>query len=194
MRVNGTLHRVEGIEFNGCNDEWDNQFNSNEDYETFTYKWLTECKRLLKKDGSIWVIGGMQCIYTIGSIMQKLGFWFINDVIWHKKNPTPNFKGSRLNNSHETLIWAAKSEKSKFTFNYKTAKELNRDTVTEKEFKEGIRKQMDSVWKISVCQGKERLKDEYGNKLHSTQSPKNLYRIITISSKPGHTVQIPAVL
>lgn len=192
MRVEGILHRVDGTEFDGCDDEWDNQFETQDDYEKFTEDWLTECRRVLKKDGSIWVIGGMQCIYTIGGIMQKLGFWFINDVIWHKKNPTPNFKGTRLNNSHETLIWATKSKESKFTFNYKTAKELNLDNVTMDEFKNGIRKQLGSVWRIGVCQGEERLKDNDGNKLHNTQKPEELlYRIITISSKLGDTVLDP---
>lgn len=192
MRVDGVLHRVEGTEYDGCDDEWDNQFNSLEEYEEFTEKWLKECKRVLKKNGSIWVIGGMQCIYTIGGIMQRLGFWFINDVIWYKKNPTPNFKGTRLNNSHETLIWATKDEKSKYTFNYKTAKELNKDTVDEIEYEKGIRKQLGSVWRIGICQGQERLKDENGKKLHSTQKPEELlYRIIAISSKIGDLVLDP---
>ena len=116
MRTSGVLHRVEGSEFNGCSDEWDNQFECLDDYISFTRNWLEGCRRVLKPNGSIWVIGSMQCIYTIGNMMQELGFWIINDVIWHKKNPTPNFKGTRLNNSHETLIWAAKSSKSKYTF------------------------------------------------------------------------------
>lgn len=192
MRVDGILHRVDGTEFKGCDDDWDNQFIKQEDYEIFTEKWLSECKRVLKKNGSIWVIGGMQCIYTIGGIMQKLGFWFINDIIWFKKNPTPNFKGTRLSNSHETLIWATKSEKSKFTFNYKTAKELNLDTVTLEDYERGERKQLGSVWRIGVCQGEERLKDMFGLKLHNTQKPKELlYRIITISSKVGDLVLDP---
>lgn len=192
MRVDGVLARVEGTKFNGCDDQWDKQFNTQLDYETFTEKWLTESKRVLKKDGSFWVIGGMQCIYTIGGIMQKLGFWFINDVVWHKKNPTPNFKGTRLNNSHETLIWATKSLKAKYTFNYKTAKEHNLDTVAEDEFIKGTRKQLGSVWRIAVCQGNDRLKDENGEKLHNTQKPEELlYRIITTSSKLGDIVLDP---
>ena len=192
MRTEGILHRFEGTEFNGCDDDWDNQFETQDDYESFTMNWLRECKRVLSDNGSIWVIGGMQCIYTIGGIMQKLGFWFINDVIWHKKNPTPNFKGTRLNNSHETLIWATKSKNSRFTFNYKTAKELNLDNVKLDEFKSGIRKQLGSVWRIGVCQGEERLKDDNGNKLHNTQKPEELlYRIINISSKIGDIVLDP---
>lgn len=110
MRVEGVLQRVNGNNYDGCDDAWDNQFSTLDDYERFTYQWLSECKRILKKDGSIWVIGGMQCIYTIGYIMQKLDFWFINDVVWYKRNPTPNFKGTRLNNGHETLIWAVKNK------------------------------------------------------------------------------------
>lgn len=192
MRVEGILHRPTGKEYDGCDDLWDNQFNSLEHYEQFTEQWLSECKRILSPKGSFWVIGGMQCIYTIGAIMQKLGFWTINDVIWQKKNPTPNFKGTRLNNAHETLIWAVKDKKSSYTFNYKTAKELNLDTVMNIEYNKGIRKQLGSVWKISVCQGLERLKDENGNKLHNTQKPEELlYRIIAISSKKGDTVLDP---
>ena len=191
MRTEGVLTRVEGTAFDGCDDDWD-QFSSLQDYDDFTESWISECYRVLKPNGSFWVIGGMQCIYAIGSIMQKLGFWFINDVIWHKKNPTPNFMGTRLNNSHETLIWATKSKKAKFTFNYKTAKELNTDTVSSDDYTKGIRKQLGSVWRISVCQGDERLKDENGNKLHSTQKPEELlYRIIAISSKIGDVVLDP---
>lgn len=191
MRTEGVLTRVEGTAFNGCNDEWD-KFSSLQDYDEFTESWVSECYRVLKPNGSFWVIGGMQCVYAIGSIMQKLGFWFINDVIWHKKNPTPNFMGTRLNNSHETLIWATKSKKSKFTFNYKTAKELNTDTVSLDEYSKGIRKQLGSVWRISVCQGEERIKDENGNKLHNTQKPEELlYRIIAISSSLGDVVLDP---
>lgn len=191
MRTEGVLKRVEGTDYNGCADGWD-QFNSLEEYEEFTRQWLTECYRVLKPNGSIWVIGGMQCIYTIGAIMQQLGYWIINDVVWHKKNPTPNFMGTRLNNSHETLIWATKSKKAKFTFNYKTAKELNIDTVDEDDFKKGTRKQLGSVWKIAVCQGAERIKDENGEKLHSTQKPEELlYRIIAISSNKGDVILDP---
>lgn len=192
MRVEGVLHRVNGCEYDGCDDVWDNAFETLDDYENFTYTWLSECKRILKKNGSLWVIGGMQCIYTIGAIMQRLGFWFINDVVWFKKNPTPNFKGTRLNNAHETLIWAVKDKNSKYTFNYKTAKELNKDTVSEDEYLNGVRKQLGSVWKIALCQGVERLKDENGNKLHSTQKPEELlYRIIAITSKINDIILDP---
>ncbi|ENY69615.1 Type II restriction modification system N4-cytosine or N6-adenine DNA methyltransferase [Mycoplasmopsis bovigenitalium 51080] len=188
MRTSGTLLRVEGTEFKGVNDQWD-KFASNEDYYQFTRKWLEACYRVLKKNGSFWVIGGMQCIYTIGAIMQDIGFWFLNDVIWHKINPTPNFKGTRLTNSHETLIWATKSEKSKYTFNYKTAKELN---INIKDFDKGDRKQLGSVWHFSVASGNERVKDCEGVKLHNTQKPEELlYRIINISSNIGDVVLDP---
>ncbi len=191
MRTEGVLQRVEGTDFDGCDDEWD-KFESLAEYELFTRQWLTACKRVLKPNGSIWVIGGMQCIHTIGSIMQELDYWIINDVIWHKKNPTPNFKGTRLNNSHETLIWATKTQNSKYTFNYKTAKELNHDNVTEDEFASGMRKQMGSVWKIGICSGAERIKDKEGNKLHNTQKPEELLdRIILISSKKGDLILDP---
>ena len=191
MRVEGVLNRTDGTKFNGCEDYWD-QFDSLATYENFTRAWLMECQRILKKDGAIWVIGGMQCIYTIGAIMQELGFWLINDVIWYKKNPTPNFMGTRLNNSHETLIWAAKDKMSKFTFHYKTAKELNTDTVEESEYRRGIRKQLGSVWRIAVCSGNERIKDSNGQKVHSTQKPEELLeRIITISSRKGDLILDP---
>ncbi|MBT1316145.1 site-specific DNA-methyltransferase [Mycoplasma bovis] len=188
MRTSNTLLRVEGTKFNGVEDEWD-KFESNEDYARFTKNWLSECYRVLKKNGSFWVIGGMQCIYTIGGIMQELGFWIINDVIWHKTNPTPNFKGTRLQNSHETLIWATKSQSSKYTFNYKTAKELN---INIADYNKGNRKQLGSVWSISVVNGNERLKDNEGVKLHSTQKPEELlYKIINISSKINDIVLDP---
>jgi len=191
MRVEGTLTRVEGTEFNGCDDAWD-KFESLESYEDFTRQWLAACYRVLKPNGSIWVIGGMQCAFTVGAIMQQLGFWLINDVIWHKRNPTPNFMGTRLNNSHETLIWATKDKKSKYTFHYKTAKQLNVDTVSEYDYRKGVRKQMGSVWRFSVCSGNERLKDENGAKLHSTQKPQELLeRIIAISSNMGDVVLDP---
>lgn len=189
MRVDGVLKRPEGGDFSGCDDSWDNQFTTHSDYRDFTRTWLTECRRTLTPNGSIWVIGAMQCIYTIGGIMQDLGFWFINDIVWHKSNPTPNFLGTRLNNAHETLIWATKSKKSRATFHYKTAKELNSEIV---DFGKGARKQLGSVWKIPVCSGNERLKNARGEKLHSTQKPETLlYRIIAISSNVGDVVLDP---
>ena len=149
-------------------------------YKEFTRKWLFEVRRLLKDNGTICVISGMQSIYEIGSILRELGYWVINDIIWKKSNPTPNFGGTRLNNSHETLIWAAKSKKSKFTFNYKTGKYLNGG------------KQMGSIWEFPVCSGNERLKDDNDNKLHNTQKPEALlYRIIALFTAKDDLVLDP---
>lgn len=188
MQVGGILKRPEGSEFSGCDDQWD-KFENLQTYLHFSHEWLTQCYRILKPNGSIWVIGSMQCIYALGGIMQELGFWFINDVVWHKSNPTPNFHGTRLNNAHETLLWATKSKKSKYTFNYKTAKELHSEIVG---FEHGQRRQLGSVWRLSVCNGKERLKDSNGAKLHNTQKPESLlYRIIAISSQIGDVVLDP---
>jgi len=173
------LYRADGSKFNGINDSWD-EFSSMDEYKNFTFNWLKEVKRLLKDDGLICVISSMQSIHEIGTILKDLGFWTINDIIWEKSNPTPNFMGTRLTNSHETLIVAAKSKKSKFTFNYKTAKILNGG------------KQMGSIWKIPVCSGNERLKDEFGNKLHNTQKPEELlYRLLVIFTKKGDLILDP---
>ncbi len=193
MRTNGNLYRINGDKYNGVRDYWDNQFRSLEDYKQFTEVWLKEARRLLKKNGTIWVIGSMQCIYTVGGLMQDLGFWFINDVVWKKSNPTPNFRGSRIVNAHEILIWAKKNKSSSFTFNYQTAKKLNGSTHANSNDSDRARlKQMQSVWELSVCSGHERLKNEKGDKLHSTQKPQELLkRVIAIASKPGDRVLDP---
>ena len=173
------LYRVEGTEFDGCDDDWD-KFESMETYTDWTRKWLSEVRRVLKPNGTICVISGMQSIFEIGAILRELGYWVINDIIWQKSNPTPNFGGTRLNNSHETLIWAAKSKNSKFTFNYKTGKYLNGG------------KQMGSIWTFPVCSGNERLKDENGEKVHNTQKPEELlYRIIVLFTNVGDLVLDP---
>ena len=173
------LYRVEGTEFDGCDDDWD-KFDNMEAYKNFTKNWLTQVRRVLKDNGTICVISGMQSIYEIGSILRDLGFWVINDIIWQKSNPTPNFSGSRLNNSHETLIWASKSKSSKFTFNYKTGKELNNG------------KQMGSIWTFAVCSGNERLKDDNNLKVHTTQKPEALlHRAIVLFTKPGDLILDP---
>ncbi len=191
MRTTGKLLRPDGTVFQGCDDDWD-KFETLEEYKKFTFEWLNACYRILKPNGSMWVIGGMQCIYTIGYIMQEVGFYLINNIVWHKNNPTPNFMGTRLCNSHETLLWAVKDKNTKFTFHYYLAKELNIDTVKEQDYKNGVRKQMGTVWQFSVCSGKERLKDENGKKLHSTQKPQKLLeRIILISSCKGDTILDP---
>ncbi len=179
MQTEGELIRPEGSKFAGVDDEWD-KFGGYSEYDAFCVKWLTECKRVLKKEGSIWVIGGFQNIYRLGFIMQNLGYWILNDVIWSKPNAAPNFAGTRFQNSHETLLWCVKDKNAKYTFNYKTMKHLNGS------------KQDKSIWDIGICIGGERLKDTNGKKVHSTQKPeKLLYKIILSSSKPGDLVLDP---
>lgn len=179
MQTEGVLYRTNGDKFSGVEDEWD-KFDSFKQYDTFSYNWLKECKRILKPNGSICVIGSFQNIFRIGYIMQNLDFWIINDIIWNKTNPVPNFAGTRFCNSHETVIWCSKSKKSKIVFNYKTMKFLNDN------------KQEKSVWNIPLCTGNERLKDEEGKKIHSTQKPeKLLYKIILSTTKPDDIVLDP---
>ncbi len=179
MQTEGELLRINGEKFSGVSDKWD-KFESLKHYDEFCKAWLTECQRVLKDCGSIWVIGSFQNIFRLGYIMQDLGFWIINDVIWAKPNPVPNFKGTRFCNAHETLIWCAKSKNAKYTFNYKTMKFLNND------------KQERSVWNIGICIGNERLKDESGKKVHSTQKPESLLeKVILSSTKTGDIVLDP---
>ncbi len=179
MQTEGELLRTDGTAFDGVSDKWD-KFSSLQDYDEFSKKWLTECRRVLKNDGAIWVIGSFQNIFRLGYIMQDLGFWILNDVIWSKPNAVPNFGGTRFQNSHETLIWCAKSKGAKYHFNYKTMKHLNGD------------KQMKSVWEIGICIGSERLKDTDGKKIHSTQKPEHLlYNIILSSTQKEDLVLDP---
>ncbi len=179
MQTEGELLRTDGTHFSGVDDDWD-KFASLKDYDKFCKSWLRECKRVLKKDGAIWVIGSFQNIFRLGYIMQDLGFWILNDVIWSKPNAVPNFTGTRFQNSHETLIWCTKIKGSKYRFNYKTMKALNGN------------KQMKSVWNIGICIGKERLKDKQGNKLHSTQKPEQLlYNVIISSTKKEDLILDP---
>ena len=126
MQTEGELIRTNGSKFNGVKEKWD-KFNDYKEYDKFSEQWLTESKRVLKKDGGIWVIGSFQNIYRLGYIMQNLGFWILNDIIWAKPNAVPNFAGTRFQNSHETLLWCTKNKKSKYRFNYKTMKYLNND-------------------------------------------------------------------
>ncbi|TPE57579.1 site-specific DNA-methyltransferase [[Mycoplasma] falconis] len=179
MQTNGELFRFNGQVYDGVKDEWD-KFNNYKEYDLFSLSWLKECKRILKNTGSIVVIGSFQNIYRLGYIMQDLGFWILNDLIWSKTNPVPNFGGTRFCNSHETMLWCSKSSKSKPTFNYKTMKYLNND------------KQEKSVWNIALCNGKERLKNKEGKKLHSTQKPEKLLeKIILAATKPNDIVLDP---
>ncbi|EMC9372890.1 site-specific DNA-methyltransferase [Campylobacter lari] len=179
MQTQGELLRTNGEVFSGVNDDWD-KFESLKAYDEFCEIWLSECRRILKDDASIWVIGSFQNIFRLGYIMQNLGFWILNDIIWSKPNPVPNFKGTRFCNSHETLIWCSKSKNSKYTFNYKTMKFLNDN------------KQEKSVWNIGICIGNERLKGIDGKKIHSTQKPELLLeKIILSSTKKGDLVLDP---
>jgi len=178
LQLRGDLYRPNQTRVDGVDDKWD-QFSSFEEYDQFTHDWLKSCKRVLKKDGTIWVIGSYHNIFRVGKIMQDLGFWTLNDVVWIKTNPMPNFKGTRFNNAQETLIWAAKNQKSKYTFHYKSMKAFGDD------------KQMRSDWYIPICNGKERIKLN-GEKAHSTQKPEALlYRIIVATSNPGDIVLDP---
>ncbi len=180
LQLSKTLYRPDSTKVSGVNDEWD-KFNNFQDYDIFTKSWLSEVKRILKPEGSIWVIGSYHNIYRIGYALQNLDFWILNDIIWRKTNPMPNFKGTRFTNAHETLIWAANSKSSKYTFNYQTMKKLNEN------------KQMRSDdWLINVCSGQERLKDTKNQKLHNTQKPEELLlRVILSSTKPGDIVLDP---
>lgn len=178
LQLNGELYRPNQTKVDAVNDEWD-KFESMEEYDKFTYQWLKECYRVLKKDGSIWIIGTYHNIFRVGAILQNIGFWILNDIIWIKTNPMPNFKGTRFNNAHETLIWSTKSKSSKYTFHYHSMKTMNDDL------------QMRSDWLIPICQGYERIRIN-GKKAHSTQKPAELlYRIILSTSNPRDIVLDP---
>ena len=178
LQLKKELSRPDRSKVDAVDDAWD-KFDSFKSYDEFSVQWLKECKRILKKNGSIWVIGSYHNIFRVGSKMQDLGFWILNDVIWNKNNPMPNFRGTRFTNAHETLIWASKSEGSKYTFNYQSLKCLNDDL------------QMRSTWNLPICNGKERLKNN-GNKVHSTQKPEALlHRIILASSNKDDLILDP---
>ena len=178
MQIGEKLTRPDSSKVNGVNDKWD-QFNSFNHYDDFCKSWLSECKRILKDNGSIWVIGSYHNIFRLGYHLQNLGYWLLNDVIWRKNNPMPNFRGTRFTNAHETLIWASKSEKSKYTFNYQSLKCLNDDL------------QMRSNWELPICNGSERLKKN-GKKLHSTQKPEALlHRILLATSNKNDLILDP---
>ncbi|WP_439527794.1 site-specific DNA-methyltransferase [Pannonibacter sp.] len=179
LQLGGDLHRPDQSKVDACDDHWD-QFASFDAYDAFTRAWLMAVKRVLKKDGSIWVIGSYHNIFRVGSILQDLGFWILNDIVWLKSNPMPNFRGKRFTNAHETMIWAAPSREAKYTFNYDALKTFNDDL------------QMRSDWQLPLCTGSERLKGEDGQKVHPTQKPESLlYRVLTASSKPGDVVLDP---
>jgi modification methylase len=179
LQLTGELTRPDQSVVDGVNNSWD-QFDSFKAYDHFSEAWLKECHRVLKPNGAIWVIGSYHNIFRLGKTLQDLGFWILNDVIWRKTNPMPNFRGRRFTNAHETLIWAAKSPKSKYQFNYDSMKMLNEDL------------QMRSDWTLPICNGQERLKDKAGKKIHPTQKPENLLsRVILATTKPGDVILDP---
>ena len=178
LQIGEKLKRPDNSKVNGVNDKWD-QFENFKHYDGFCRDWLKECKRVLKDNGSIWVIGSYHNIFRLGYHLQNLNYWLLNDIIWRKNNPMPNFKGTRFTNAHETLIWASKSKKSKYTFNYQSLKCLNDDL------------QMRSDWTFPICSGKERLKKN-GKKVHSTQKPEALlHRIILATTNKDDVIMDP---
>lgn len=179
LQLGGELMRPDNSRVDGVDDEWD-KFSSFKSYDEFTQEWLTAARRVLKDTGTIWIIGSYHNIFRVGATLQDAGFWILNDIIWRKTNPMPNFRGTRFTNAHETLIWCSKDEKARYTFNYEAMKALN----------EGL--QMRSDWTLPLCTGKERLKGDDGKKLHPTQKPESLlYRVLLASSKVGDVVLDP---
>ncbi|MET7247076.1 site-specific DNA-methyltransferase [Methylobacterium sp. EM32] len=175
----GALLRPDQSTVDAVDDDWD-QFASFEAYDTFTRAWLSACRRVMKPTGTLWVIGSYHNIFRVGSALQDLGFWILNDIVWRKANPMPNFRGKRFTNAHETLIWASRSEQKGYTFHYEALKGGNDDL------------QMRSDWFIPLCTGDERLKGDDGRKLHPTQKPEALLaRTILSSSNPGDVVLDP---
>jgi modification methylase len=180
LQLEGDLSRPDNSKVDAVDDAWD-RFASFEEYDRFSRNWLKAARRVLKDNGTIWVIGSYHNIYRVGSIMQDAGYWFLNDIVWRKSNPMPNFRGRRFTNAHETLLWCSKSKDQKsYTFNYEAMKALNDDL------------QMRSDWLIPLCTGGERLKDDKGQKAHPTQKPEALlHRVLLASTKPGDIVLDP---
>ena len=178
LQLGGDLFRPEGSRVDAVDNDWD-KFDTLGSYDRFTKAWLREARRILKPNGTIWVIGSYHNIFRVGSALQDEGFWILNDIIWRKANPMPNFKGTRFTNAHETLIWASQGEDAKYTFNYKAMKTLNDEL------------QMRSDWVLPICGGQERLKRN-GTKAHPTQKPESLlYRVLLSCTKPGDVVLDP---
>jgi len=179
LQLGGELHRPNNSLVDAVDNDWD-QFESLKAYDHFTKEWMQAARAALKPDGAMWVIGSYHNIFRLGYILQDMGFWILNDVLWVKSNPMPNFRGRRFTNAHETMIWAGKSEDSKYYFNYDAMKSLNED------------KQMRSDWNLPLCTGGERLKDAQGQKAHPTQKPESLLsRVILSSTRPGDIVLDP---
>jgi len=178
LQLGGDLSRPDGSHVDAVTDEWD-KFDSFSTYDAFTRAWLAEARRVLKPNGSLWVIGSYHNIFRVGAILQDMGFWILNDIVWRKANPMPNFKGTRFTNAHETLIWCSMGEKSKYTFNYRAMKTLNDEL------------QMRSDWVLPICSGQERLK-KGGHKVHPTQKPESLlYRVMLATTNKGDVVLDP---
>ncbi|MGQ7792259.1 site-specific DNA-methyltransferase [Faunimonas sp. B44] len=180
LQLAGDLHRPDQSKVDAVDDDWD-RFSDFAAYDAFTRAWLLACRRVLKPTGAIWVIGSYHNIFRVGAILQDLGFWILNDVVWRKTNPMPNFRGRRFQNAHETLIWASRAQDAKgYTFNYDALKAFNEDL------------QMRSDWVIPICTGEERLKDGSGRKVHPTQKPEALlYRVLLSTTRPGQVVLDP---
>ena len=178
LQLGGDLNRPDGSHVDAVTDAWD-KFDSFADYDRFTRAWLAEARRVLKDDGTLWVIGSYHNIYRVGAAVQDLGYWILNDIVWRKANPMPNFRGTRFTNAHETLIWASMGEKARYTFNYRSMKTLNDEL------------QMRSDWEFPICGGPERLKKD-GHKVHPTQKPEALlYRILLACTHPGDVILDP---
>ena len=179
LQLQGDLKRPDDLRVDAVDDDWD-KFVSYAAYDDFTRAWLVACRRVMKPNATLWVIGSYHNIFRVGALLQDLGFWLLNDVIWRKSNPMPNFRGRRFTNAHETLIWAAREARAKgYTFNYEILKAGNDDI------------QMRSDWTLPLCTGEERLKSE-GRKLHPTQKPEALIaRAILAASRPDDLVLDP---
>ena len=179
LQLNNELYRPDNSRVDAVDDDWD-KFGSFAAYDAFTREWLSACRRVLKPHASLWVIGSYHNIFRVGASLQDLGFWVLNDVVWRKSNPMPNFRGRRFTNAHETLIWASMGPKARYTFNYEAMKALNEDL------------QMRSDWLFPICSGGERLREECGRKTHPTQKPEALlHRILLAASNPGDVVLDP---
>jgi modification methylase len=179
LQLASELLRPNNTRVDGVDDDWD-KFTSFSAYDEFCRAWLAECRRILKPDGALWVIGSYHNVFRLGAALQDLGFWIQNDIIWRKVNPMPNFRGKRFTNAHETLIWAGRDQKSRVTFNYESLKALNDDI------------QMRSDWLYPICAGPERLKDDGGRKAHPTQKPEALLgRVLLATTNVGDIVLDP---
>ncbi|HEX3882295.1 MAG TPA: site-specific DNA-methyltransferase [Stellaceae bacterium] len=179
LQLNGELQRPDQSRVDGVDADWD-KFAGFAEYDNFTRDWLRAARRLLKPNGALWVIGSYHNVFRVGALLQDLGFWMLNDVVWRKSNPMPNFRGRRFTNAHETLLWCARGRESKYTFNYESMKALNDEL------------QMRSDWFIPICAGPERLKDGDGSKAHPTQKPEALlHRVLLASTRPGDTILDP---